>query len=83
MKKQNVWKNGWEYSRGGGSFYGGNFPGGNFPDTLIVVRIIYRPSSQSDLLEIINTHFSKLDTCKNEIYILGDFNIINLYLNKS
>ena len=46
----------------------------------IVVEITYRPPSQSEFLEIINTHFSKLDTNNNEIYILGDFNI-NLYLN--
>ena len=48
----------------------------------IVVGIIYQPPSQSEFLEIINTHFSKLDTNNNEIYILGDFNI-NLYLNNS
>ena len=48
----------------------------------IVVGIIYQPSSQSEFLEIINTHFSKLDTNNNEIYILGDFNI-NFYLNNS
>ena len=41
-----------------------------------------RPPSQSEFLEIINTHFSKLDTNNNEIYVLGDF-IINLYLNNS
>ena len=48
----------------------------------IVVGIIYRPPSQSEFLEIINTLFSKLDTNNNEIYILGNFNI-NLYLNNS
>ena len=48
----------------------------------IVVKIIYWPPSQSEFLEIINTHFSKLDTNNNEIYILGDFNV-NLYLNNS
>ena len=48
----------------------------------MVVRIIYRLPSQSEILEIINTHFSKLDTNNNEIYILGDFNI-NFYLNNS
>ena len=48
----------------------------------IVVGIIYRPPCQSEFLEIINTHFSKLDTNNNEIYILGNFNI-NLYLNNS
>ena len=48
----------------------------------IVARIIYQPPSQSEFLEIINTHFSKLDTNNNEIYILGDFNT-NLYPNNS
>ena len=48
----------------------------------VVSRIIYRPARQSGFLEIINTHFTKLDTNNNEIYILGDFNI-NLYLNNS
>ena len=48
----------------------------------IVVGITNRLPSQSEILEIINTHFSKLDTNSNEIYILGDFNI-NLYLNNS
>ena len=48
----------------------------------IVVGIIYRPPSQSEFSEIINTHFSKLDSNNNEIYNLGDFNI-NLYLNNS
>ena len=53
------------------------------PDTKpIIVGIIYRPPSQSEVLDIINTHFSKLDTHNNEIYILGDFNI-NFYLNNS
>ena len=47
-----------------------------------VIWIIYRPPSQSDFLVIINTHFSKLDTNNNEIYILSGFNI-NLYLNNS
>ena len=48
----------------------------------IIVGNIYRPPSLSEFLEIINTHFSKLDTNNNEIYILGDFNI-NIYLNNS
>ena len=46
----------------------------------IVVGIIYQPPSQSEFLESTNTHFSKLDTNNNEIYIRGDFNI-KLYLN--
>ena len=45
----------------------------------IVIGIVYRPPSQSDFLEIINTHFSKLDTNNNEIYKSN----INLYLDNS
>ena len=41
----------------------------------IVIGIIYWPPSQSEFLEIINTHFIKLDTNNNEIYVLGDFDI--------
>ena len=48
----------------------------------IMVRIIYRSPSRPDFLEIINTHFTKLNTNNNEIYMLGDFNI-NLYVNNS
>ena len=48
----------------------------------IVVRIIYRPPSQSEFLKIININFSRLDTNNNDIFILGDFNI-KLYLNNS
>ena len=48
----------------------------------LVVGIIYRPPSQSDFLEIVNTHFSKQDTNNIEIYILGDFSI-NLYHSNS
>ena len=48
----------------------------------IVVGIIYRSPSQLEFLEIISTHFSKLDTNNNEIYIHGDFNI-NFYLNNT
>ena len=39
----------------------------------IVVQIIYWPPSQSKFLEIIITHFSKLDTNNDEIYLLGEF----------
>ena len=46
----------------------------------IVALIIYRPVSELDFLEIINTYFSKLDIDNNEIWIHGDSNI-NLYLN--
>ena len=48
----------------------------------IVLVIIYQPPRQSEFLEIINTHLSKLDTNNDEIYKRGDFNI-NLYLNNS
>ena len=48
----------------------------------LVVGIIYRPPSQSDFLEIVNTHFSKQDTNNIEIYILGDFSI-NLHHSNS
>ena len=48
----------------------------------IVSLILYRLTNESDFLEIINTHFSKLDINNNEMQILGDFNI-NLYLNNS
>ena len=48
------------------------------PSTKPIVQ--YWPPSQSEFLEIINPHFSKLETNNNEIYILGNFNI-NLYLN--
>ena len=46
----------------------------------IVALIIYRPVSELNFLEIINTYFSKLDIDNNEIWIHGDSNI-NLYLN--
>ena len=39
----------------------------------VVVQIIYWPPSQSKFLEIIITHFSKLDTNNDEIYLLGEF----------
>ena len=39
-------------------------------------------SCRKHLSEIMNPHFSKLDTKSNEVYILGNFNI-NFYLNNS
>ena len=45
----------------------------------VVVGINYRPPRQSEVLEIIKTHFSKLDTNISKIYISGNF-IVNLYL---
>ena len=48
----------------------------------IVVGIIFGPSKSISFFETISTHFSKVDSNKNEIYMLNDF-IINLYLNNS
>ena len=48
----------------------------------IVAGIIYRPPCQSDFSVITNSHFSKLDTSNNKIYILDDFNI-SPYRNNS
>ena len=45
----------------------------------VVVGINYWPPRQSEVLEIIKTHFSKLDTNISKIYISGNF-IVNLYL---
>ena len=44
------------------------------------VGIMYRPPSQTNLLEILNMTFEKVDIDKKEIYILGDFNV-NVYHN--
>ena len=41
---------------------------------------MYRPSSQTNFLEILNMTFEKVDVDKKEIYILSDFNI-NMYHN--
>ena len=41
---------------------------------------MYRPPSQTNLLEILNMTFEKVDIDKNEIYIPGDFNV-NMYHN--
>ena len=46
----------------------------------IVVRIIYRSSSQKNFLEILHKNFPSTDTDAKETYILGDFNI-NVYEN--
>ena len=48
----------------------------------ITVGIIYRPPNQNNFLQTLNEDFAKLDTLKNELYILGDFNI-NLYQNQN
>ena len=41
---------------------------------------MYRPSSQTNFLEILNMTFQKVDIDKKEIYILGDFKV-NMYHN--
>ena len=46
----------------------------------LTVEIAYRRTNQSNLLEIINTNFEKLNTTMKELYILGEFNI-NMYQN--
>ena len=46
----------------------------------LTVEIAYRRTNQSNLLEIINTNFEKLNTNMKELYILGEFNI-NMYQN--
>ena len=48
--------------------------------TSATVKIMYRPPSQTNFLEILNTTFKKVDIDKKEIYILGDVNI-NMYCN--
>ena len=48
----------------------------------ITVGTIYRPSNQSNILEVLNENMNKIDSISNETYILGDFNI-NLSLNDS
>ena len=48
----------------------------------IALGIIYRPPNQSNFLQTLNENFTKLDTLKKELYIVGDFNI-NLYHNQN
>ena len=48
----------------------------------ITVGTIYRSSSQSNFLEVVNENMNKIDSISNQIYILGHFNI-NLSLNDS
>ena len=54
-----------------------------FPNSKpITVGTIYRPTNQSNFLEVLNNTINKIDSINSEIYIHGDFNI-NLYLNDS
>ena len=47
-----------------------------FPNAqAITVGIFYRPPNQNNFLDIIQNDFHKLNTTKNEVYILGDINI--------
>ena len=48
----------------------------------VIVETIYRPPSQNNFLELLNSNMNKINSVDNEIYILGDFNI-NLFLNDS
>ena len=43
---------------------------------------MYRPTNQNNFQQTLNESFSKLDTLKKELYILGDFSI-NLYQNQN
>ena len=46
----------------------------------IAVGIFYRPPNASNFLETLSNDLKQIDIRKNEIYILGDFNI-NLLAN--
>ena len=48
----------------------------------MTIGIIYQPPNQSNFLLTLNENFTKLDTIKKEIYILGDFNT-NLHQNQN
>ena len=48
----------------------------------VIVGTIYRPPSQNNFLELLNSNMNKINSVDNEIYILGDINM-NLVLNNS
>ena len=48
----------------------------------VITGTIYRPPSQNNFLELLNSNMNKINSVDNEIYIHGDFNI-NLFLNNS
>ena len=52
------------------------------PNSKPVIRTIYRPPSQNNFLELLNSNMNKINSVDNEIYIVVDFNI-NLLLNDS
>ena len=41
----------------------------------MIVGTVYRPSSQNNFLELLNSNMNKINSVDDEIYILGDFNI--------
>ena len=41
----------------------------------ISIDIFYRPPTQNDFLETLLSEFEKIDFNRNEVYLLGDFNI--------
>ena len=47
---------------------------------LISVGTTYRPTNQSNVLEVLNENMNKIDSVSNEIYILGEFSI-NLHFS--
>ena len=48
----------------------------------ILIGIFYRPPGQDNFLEILTNDLNLLDIGRNEIYLLGDFNINLLQDNK-
>ena len=46
----------------------------------VIVGTIYRPPSESNSLELLNSNMNKINSLDDEIYILGDLKI-NLFLN--
>ena len=41
----------------------------------MIVGTIYRPSSQNNFLELLNSNVEKINSVDDEIYILGDFTL--------
>ena len=46
----------------------------------MIVGTIYRPSTQNNFLELMNSNMKKINSVDDEIYILGNFSI-NFFLN--
>ena len=54
----------------------------------ITLGVIYRPPDQKNFIQNFNEGLQKLDFNKNEIYLLGDFNIdlclkVNMFWEKT